>query len=254
MPENLMRGWPSVYFNPVDDNGVSLVDKKNAEQDAEAAAFEDQLLQKAMDDEDKQLTRACLEDLDFDAISFQQPADNMPSPDPPKQKSKSIKAPPTVMSKSAVTALSRPSKASSGPSYRVPTTAAKVRVPTTGILGRKIRPTPTTELSSSSIRHATASAASHSTLGYAKGRAASNNLKKPLHSIFKDGPESQKRIASTTTPEPTAPKVDPLKELEEMIHARHLNVDDEDDLFGSGGGVPLVEDDEFSDFQLKMPE
>lgn len=244
-----MRGWPSVYFNPVDDNGVSLLDKKAAEQDAEAAKYEDELLQKAMDEDDKYLEAAALEELSFDltpATSFQAPSENPASPDPPKRKLK-LNAPPTLMSRSAATALSKPSKPSSAPSFSGPTAAAKARVPLGGILGRKVN-RPVTETISG--RHT--STASHNTLGYAKGRAASNNLKKPLSSIFKDD-AGQKSSASAAPPAPKAPKVDPLKELEDMIRARDMGEDD-DDLFGNGGGVPLVEeDDEYANFQMKMP-
>lgn len=249
-PENLMRGWPSVYFNPVDDYGVSLLDKQAAEQDAAAARYEDELLQKAMDEDDRYLEAAALEELSFDltpATAFHAPAENPASPDPPKRKMK-INAPPTLMSRSAAAALSKPANASSVPTFSAPAAAAKARVPLGGILGRKIRPTAETI----SGRHA--SAASHNTLGYAKGRAASSNLKKPLSSIFKDGTESQKNVAAGSTPAPLAPKVDPLKELEEMIYARDMGDDGEDDLFGNGGGVPLVEEDEYADFQMKMPE
>lgn len=248
-PENLMRGWPSVYFNPVDDNGVSLLDKKAAEQDAEAAKYEDELLQKAMDEDDKYLEAAALEELSFDltpATSFQAPSENPASPDPPKRKLK-LNAPTTLMSKSAATALSKPSKPSSAPSFSAPTAAEKAPVPLGGFLGRKFN-RPVTQIISG--RHT--STASHNTLGYAKGRAASDNLKKPLSSIFKDD-AGHKRSASAAPPAPQAPKVDPLKELEDMIRARDMGEDD-DDLFGNGGGVPLVEDDdEYADFQMKMP-
>jgi hypothetical protein len=250
-----MRGWPSVYFNPVDDNGVSLLDKKVAERDAEAARYEDELLQKAMDEDDKYLEAAALEELNFDlgpATSFQAPAENPASPDPPKRTTKPM-APPTIMSRSAAAALSKPSKPSSAPSFSAPTAAAKTRVPLGGILGRKVRPSPVAETISG--RHATANAASHNTLGYAKGRAASSNLKNPLSSIFKDGSEGQKNNVGTIAPAPSTAKVDPLKELEDMIRARDMEDNDaEDGLFGNGGGVPLVEEDEYADFQMKMPE
>ncbi|TID27691.1 hypothetical protein E2P81_ATG00448 [Venturia nashicola] len=248
-PENLTRGWPSVYFNPVDDNGVSLLEKKAAEQDAAAAKYEDELLQKAMDEDDKYLEAAALEELSFDltpATSFQAPRENPASPDPPKRKLK-LTAPPTIMSKSAAAALSNPSKPAV-PSFSAPTAAAKARVPLGGVLGRKVN-RPATETISARRTNTT----SHNTLGYAKGRAASSNLKKPLTSIFKDGSESHKSGVSSAPPVLKAPKVDPLKELEDMIHARDMG-DDEDDLFGNGGGVPLVEeDDEYADFQMKMP-
>jgi hypothetical protein len=250
-----LRGWPGVYFNSVDDSGVSLLDKKVAEQDAEAARYEDELLQKAMDEDDKYLEAAALEELNFDlgpATSFQKPVENPASPDPPKRKTKPM-APPTIMSRSAAAALSKSSKTSSAPSFAAPTTAAKARVPLGGILGRKVRPSPAAE--ATFARHVTASAASHSTLGYAKGRAASSNLKKPLSSIFKDGSEGQKNGVNAVASAPPAPKFDPLKELEDMIRTRDLKDNDaEDDLFGNGGGVPLVEDDEYADFQMKMPE
>lgn len=226
------------------------MDKKAAEQDAAAARYEDELLQKAMDEDDKYLEAAALEELSFDLIpatSFQAPAENPASPDPPKRKLKS-NAPPTLMSRSAATALSKPSKPAA-PSFSVPAAAAaKARVPLGGALSRKVnRPAAETI----SARHA--STASHNTLGYAKGRVASSNLKKPLTSIFKDGTESHKSGVISAPPAPKAPRVDPLKELEDMVRARDLGEDD-DDLFGNGGGVPLVEeDDEYADFQMKMP-
>ncbi|QDS72821.1 hypothetical protein FKW77_006769 [Venturia effusa] len=249
-PENLVKGWPSVYFNPVDDNGVSLLDKQAAEQDAAAAKYEDELLQKAMDEDDRYLEAAALDELSFEltpATSFQAPAENPASPDPPKRKLKS-NAPPTLMSRSAAMALSKPSKPSSAPSFSAPTAAARARVPLGGILARKPN-RPGTE----SVSGRFTSTTSHNTLGYAKGRAASSNLKKPLSSVFKDGGEGLKGGVNSAPPAPKAPKIDPLKELEDMIRARDMGEDD-DDPFGNGGGVSLVqEDDEYADFQMKMP-
>lgn len=226
------------------------MEKKAAEQDAAAAKYEDELLQKAMDEDDKYLEAAALEELSFDltpATSFQAPAENPASPDPPKRKLE-LKAPPTLMSRSAATTLSKPTRPAA-PSFSAPTAAARARGPLGGgVLSRKVN-RPAAE--NISARHT--STASHNTLGYAKGRAASSNLKKPLSSIFKDGAESHKSGVSSAPPPPKAPKVDPLKELEDMIRARDMGEDD-DDLLGNGGGVPLVEeDDEYADFQMKMP-
>jgi hypothetical protein len=163
-------------------------------------------------------------------------------PQAPMRSPTTLSAPPTLAAKSAASALSAPSKVSSLPSYAAPT---KAKAPVNGILGRKVRQF--TPLAPTITKYAVASAASHNTLGYAKGRAASQGLKKPLTSIFKDGP-IQQRSASVAVPS----HKDPIVELEVLIRAREEAEDDDDDLFG-GGGVSLDLDDQLEDFQLKMP-
>jgi len=241
----MTRGWPSIYF--VDDNGVSLADKREAEQKAFADKYTDELIKKAMEDDSAAVERSVMDDLAFlpsptkplteeDHRLQKKPQAPMRKPTP------KISAPPTLAAKSAASALYRPSKVSPIPSYAAPT---KAKASSSSILGRKTRPA--APLSSSTVKHATASAASHSTLGYAKGRAASQGLRKPLGSVFNDG-SSQQRSASAAAPA----RKDPIKELEELMLLREETAEEDDDLFG-GGGVSLDLDDELEDFQLKMP-
>ncbi|KAF2435045.1 hypothetical protein EJ08DRAFT_675472 [Tothia fuscella] len=255
-PENFTRGWASVYTT--DDNGVSFAAKRDAEFEAKTNAYTDDLLKKSMDDSLGHLDRSVMDDLQIlpsptkSAVS----TDSPPKKFQPAMKKPSMKlsAPPTLTAKSAATALGRTPKAAGIPSYAASTGTTKPKIPssTTGILGRKIRPT-VTRAPPSGARQAAAVAASHSTLGYAKGRAASQGLKKPLSSIFKD----ETTVVPATAA--AAPKKDAVRELEDIVHAReeaaNANAgDDDDDFFGGGGGVSLTagEEDE-EEFQLSVP-
>ena len=195
----------------------------------------EEILQKALDDDFRDCERTLAEDLAFD-----EPA---PAPAKKADKAQKPKTKPvgTIAARSAASALAKPSKPSSGPSYAAPTAAARAKAPSGGLLGRKARPTPAAPLAS---KQSLAPAISHSTLGYAKGRAVSNTLRKPLAGVFQD----QTQVI--------APKKDPIKELEEIVRAREyeeMGIDDDEDVFG-GGGVSLLEDEDYADFQMKIPE
>jgi hypothetical protein len=244
-PENFSRGWASVYLDPVDDNGVSLSDRREAEQTALANQYTDELLKKALDEGFATLERSVMDDIAFlpsptkSEAEEHHPLQKKPQA-PMRQPTTKLSAPPTLAAKSAASVLAGPPKVSSLPSYTAPT---KAKVPATGILGRKVRQSAPLA-PSTTTKFAKASAASHSTLGYAKGRAASQGLKKPLSSVFKDGPG-----ANAAAPA----RKDPVVELEEIVRLREEAAeDDDDDLFG-GGGVSLDLDDELEDFQLRMP-
>jgi hypothetical protein len=247
-PENFNRGWASIYLDPIDDNGVSLSDRREAAQTAAVSRFTDDLLKKSLEESFASVERAVMEEIAFlpspTKADFEEHHPLQKKPQAPvRRPTTKLSAPPTLAAKSAASVLRAPSKLSSLPSHAAMTNA---KAPTDGILGRKVRqlaPLAT----STTTRYAKASAASHSTLGYAKGRAVSQGLKKPLSSVFRDGPSQQKN-SSVVPPVRT----DPLDELEELVRQREEAFEDDGDaLFG--GGVSLDLDDELDDFQLKMP-
>jgi hypothetical protein len=92
-----------------------------------------------------------------------------------------------LRARSAATALT--SSSASRPNYAAPTAAAKSRLPSTLVTGRKT-PRPLNEPTAS--RQASASAASRSTIGYAQGRAARAVplQRKPLSNVTKPAPSS----------------------------------------------------------------
>lgn len=234
------RGWAGVYLNPVDDNGVSLLENRAAKQDAALNKYTDDLLKKSMETDMAELEHSLMEEFAFLPSPTKSVTEDDPllqkRPQPPiKKPTTKLTPPPTLAAKSAACALSRPV-----PSYAAPTGAAKARAPASGFLVRKTRPT--APLAPSMVRHAAASAASHSTLGYAKGRAASQGLKKPLSSVFNDKPAQMQ------------PRKDTVKELADLMCLQREAVEEDDaDHFG-GGGVSLDLEDDLENFQLKVPD
>lgn len=213
--KNLTRGWAAEYHRDslaeFEAEDAKIRKKEQEELEKECAGLTQELLDMADEEE------------------YEMPAivKNIPT-----------KPVGTVVSRSAASALSRPSKPL--PSYAAPTVAAKAKTPSFGILGNK-------KLAPASVVPIGNGRASHSTLGYAKGRAVSNNIRQPLAGVFK---------ADELQPKPK--RKNPLKELEDIVRAREyaeagLGPDDDDADF-VGGGVPLYDEDEGEVFQFKIPE
>jgi hypothetical protein len=248
-PENFNRGWASIYHDPVDDNGVSLSDRREAAQTAAVNKYTDELLKKSLDESFASIERAVLQEIAFlpsptkADVEGHRPLQKKPQA-PMRKPTTKLSAPPTLAAKTAASVLHAPPAMSSFPSYAAST---KANAPTSGVLGRKVRQ-PAPLAPPAATRHGKASAASHSTLGYAKGRAVSQGLKKPLSSVFRDGPSPQN---GTSAALPACK--DPVVELEELVRLREEAADDDDDDMFGGGGVSLDLDDELDDFQLKMP-
>jgi hypothetical protein len=166
---NLMRGWQSYYYDPVDENGVSKKEKEF-----------DKAVTNALNEADEKIRRA-VEDVQWTVGDvpetfgnrFKGMDDTVTTSGQAKNTSKlSSKGPATVTSKMAAAALSVIPKAT--PS--VPNSVKIKSKPATSLLaqGRKTAiPMPTNQ---SEMRYTTAAVASRSTIGYTKGRSTSHVL------------------------------------------------------------------------------
>lgn len=191
----------------------------------------------------------------------------------------------TMSAKSAASVLSqKPSSSQTLPSYAAPTvSSAKARAPSSqGLFGKKIR-----EESGSTGRHETALAASRSTLGYGKGRAVSHNLRSPVASAFASAVEGgggtvgRRAVSGAAATVLTAGGLDNgggagagagamsptpsrnvksaaqlLREMEEEIRERELQIESDPDNDSRPSVLDLLADDDdgLDDFQFPVPE
>jgi hypothetical protein len=231
-PENLMRGWAEVYMNPVDEHGVHQSDRLRAERNAKIQKIQDARMQQSLDDAFDSIDRDLMEDLGL-PVKAKQPA----------------KAPGTLRSKDAASALSNAQSRRVGPSG-----SSKPHLPAVLNVRKTRQPAP----SVSSTRFANASAASKSTLGYAQGRAISQKVRKPITSVFRDdGASAPSRSVSTALSGNSVSDGDYDKRAEEVVAALRkqdlgaVDADLDADLF-SPPAVSLDDDDDV--FQLPPPE
>lgn len=217
---NLMTGMSQTYFNPLDDEGFSQNDRESQARMKQFDIDSAIELQKALDDDVADAERNLLEDLGIA---------------PPKPTAVQKKAPGTLVSRNAASALSKSSK----PTPRLTTAPAQVKAkprinPILNI--RKVRQPAPLSTDSSSQRAATASAASRSTLGYARGRAVSQRVRKPATSVFKDeaasgGAEDAQALKAAGDIVSLLRNLDVAEEDEEMLFGEDDNgvIDDDDD-------------------------
>lgn len=283
--KNYTRGMWSTYFNPVDDDGISRLEREDALRDERIRRETDEVLQRKCDGMFAKAVANITGTAPPPAPVASRPttASSTTSARAPNKKPtipKATRQPTTLTSRTAATALRQPS---SKPHFSAPTAAAKARVPTSALpLSRKKQPVAAAAPTNpSAMRHTAATAASRTTLGYANGRAASSSLRKPLplggsemRDLKRDGKRSTTAPVSAglarggsdaaVGPEKATTQKSEDEVLVEMLRARGLGHggeeevegDDEDDLLrGSfGAGLLLDVEDEFEGFQLAMPE
>jgi hypothetical protein len=183
--ENSTRGIWEAYHNPVEADGRTRLQRKfdeGLDKDRKKRDVEfDRMFEEQMAKEDAETRRY---------FGLEEPAKKASTiaakPLAPKKTAPSS-GPSTLRARSAATALT--SSSASRPNYAAPTAAAKSRLPSTLVAGRKT-PKPLNEPTAS--RQASASAASRSTIGYAQGRAARAVplQRKPLSNVTKPAPFS----------------------------------------------------------------
>lgn len=229
--DNLMRGYHELYFNPVDENGISRIDKKEQAELAKAQKEGDEAVLKAM--EDLEWTVRDVPET-FEPYRQKQIAEQLK-----KSELLSKKGPSTVLARRAASALSSHVKpapmATSGtkPALTVP----KTRTPTTFLSREKKVPLPSNP---SAMRHTAAAAASRSTIGYSQGRSASGALRKTVLPARSASTVSS-HSGSTITPARFAKKAEEVKEVDEWRRPKFLGAFevDEDDLEpGLRGALP----------------
>lgn len=190
---NLTKGWQEYYFNPVDENGISLAQKREDEADAKAAKETDDRILREMEELDWSVGD-CPGLPSVVKKTIEQPK---PKPAAPAQAKTTLpgRAPSTINSRNAASVLSTAPKATAAhPALSAVSAGAskpKSRFPFLSG-GKKAQPAPA---SSSNTRFAVAAAASRSTMGYNKGRSASS----VVHEKSKPPPRSTTALSFTST-------------------------------------------------------
>jgi hypothetical protein len=232
-PGNLMRGIYQKYHNPVDENGLTRMDR------GYEAAY-----QKSIKDADERLMKMMEEDWTigdvpetFRHLKKKQPVMKDTKPIEKKVVPLSNKGPATIASRKAASALSVAPKTTLAPPK---TTKPK---PNNSSLSRR-KPAPPAPTNNPMI----AAAASRSTLGYNKGRNASTALKKKEGGFARSVSNVSQASDTTITPARFAEK-DSGPGSEEWRRLKFLgafDVDDEDLEPGLRGALPecLRRDDE----------
>ncbi|KAF1987808.1 hypothetical protein K402DRAFT_420153 [Aulographum hederae CBS 113979] len=212
---NLTRGWATTYLNPVDDDGVSYLERKGKEQIAKGVEEVDRILEEGVTRDLKEMEESVRISLGLDPVSTKS-ADEAAIKDsriPLKQSrygvgTTSARIAASALAQTKSTASSRRSALASKPasSSNARPIASK---PASSILSRKplsaskavSKELPQPEAES---RYRTASAASKTTLGYAAGRTASKTARSGLGGAFEAPKEARfgkgPAVSSTTTP------------------------------------------------------
>ncbi|RBQ76171.1 hypothetical protein FVER14953_07812 [Fusarium verticillioides] len=169
--ENIMKGYYQHFYNPIDDDGVSLQDRQLAETMKKVAA--------KAEERNKQERAALafnIDDLSDTEVQIRAPAPKASIADS-ERKVKGIrtKQPSSLASRRAASALSIHSDASSNSKASSVARTTKIRKPLTSLyqskkpVARSVVPAKTSPAES-----ATGVAASRTTIGYNRGRSASS--------------------------------------------------------------------------------
>jgi len=215
-------------MNPVDSNGFTELEREHQSNHQRFEKYSEDQLNKAM--------LEVFDEIDRDIMYIKKAA--APAKRPP----------PTIASRGAASALSRPTKPVARLTKAPAPAAARPRAhPVLNI--RKARtPVPVTD---DPAAQRSATAASRNTLGYAQGRAVSQRVRKPATGVFRDDSIS----ANATIPRDIEDEeaLSQAKDIVDQLRVQDVKLDEEEEeeeLFGHKDFL----DDELDDFQLAMPE
>ncbi|KAH7062447.1 hypothetical protein B0J12DRAFT_238209 [Macrophomina phaseolina] len=260
--KNLIRGTYQTYFDPVDDDGVHLSDKRIAEHKAKVNARHDAMLQKNLEE-----TLGPLSDEERELFGF------APAPKPtqesnaPHARPANVAKPPiatrrplsaaatskpsTLASRNAASILSNASNVTASMRANARSRSAlSTAAPPTTLQPRK-KPTLATApcaSNSSSMRHQAATAASRTTLGYGKGRTVGPSVRRPLGQSSGNQQRSVSQPGSAHTRSASAASARPaLPQRSRSAWTRH---DSDATLVGSHTHLPSY--DENDDPEMEM--
>jgi hypothetical protein len=253
---NMMRGWHSYYHNPVDENGVSLREKKFEKELERVRRETDERVLKALEEEDWTIG-------DVPEISehLRLPRDDVRLKDKTNQPSKRSaalvsKGPATVTSRTAASALSmlprEPVLQSKNTNRRVAPKAS------TSFLARGKKPATPAPVNPSTMRHTVAAAASRSTIGYTKGRNASSVLNMRTAGLLRSTSNLSNASDRTITPASYAQQQGSDSVREDWRRLQFLGAFDTDDedlepaLRGVAPDFLMKEEDAEEDFVLTL--
>ncbi|KAK3325436.1 hypothetical protein B0H66DRAFT_599598 [Apodospora peruviana] len=256
-PENMFKGYYQYYFNHVDDNGMSLMERQMEER-----------RQRDFQRGDEQIRK--------DVEEFDWSIGDVPSSKDMKEKEedtntgiltatklaqRQLQRPPaTIASRKAASALAmalKPSTSAQAKILNKPAQLAK-KTPLSLLVGRKPVPK-TAPLRNSSQERATAVVASRSTLGYSKGRSALSavrgrdepaNIPEEVTATTRTLMRSVSTASSGSDRTITPARFAQTQESEDWKKLEFLSIFDVDEEDGNLGGTPQFDDDLDDDFQL----
>ena len=261
-PENMLKGYYDFYFNPVDENGVSLKEREMEERRQRDLKKLDEQVRKDMDDFDwsvgdvpgsKQAKKTGASMTALTASTTLLKSDK-------KALRPLLKHPSTIASRKAASALSIAPKTATNSQARInkpAPTAAKGPPYLFPVRKPAQRPVLTRE---SSAERATAVAASRSTLGYSKGRTTLSTIHSPdppqpagrsfTRSVSTASSGSDTTITPARFAQSQASKTE-NGELKKLEFLSIFDVDEDDD--GNLGGSAMLHDDGLDDeFKLDL--
>lgn len=252
-PENILRGYYDHYYNPVDEDGVSLREREVEDQRQRDFKKLDEQVKKDMDEFDWSIgdvpeTKTLKQKKSVSAVSESSQATVKAIKKPVMREA--TKQPPTIVARKAASALALSSRPATATAARKPMAPPPARNGPNCLLPlKRTRPAVTRE---SSTERATAVAASRSTLGYSKGRSFSSAIQgskpatRPPRTLTRSVSTASTASDSTITPARfahiQAKGDEPLRRLEFLSI---FDGDDEDDGNLGGGPLPVDDDDEF---------
>jgi hypothetical protein len=259
-PENLLRGYYNTFYNPVDDDGVSLRERE----------FEENM-KKALQKGEERIKKE-IEECDWSVCDVPEtasylakkkaPQASIPTPGMGAKVCQGVpKYPPTIASRKAASALALSTDATKARAFKPLQQSANVNkqassflLPTKRGLNKEIMP------SKSSMESKVDEALSRSTIGYTKGRSASSI-------VHKDGQPSTGGVGravgnapraashSTVGPARLGQSVTSQTETAESLQRLHFlsifDADEEADEALRGLSNPLL-DEADEDFELKL--
>lgn len=238
-PENLLRGYYENYHDPVDENGVRLKERQ----------FEERL-QKALREGDERILRDvedikwAASDMDETKPAHEEPPTRLTRGTGARSTQATSRAPPTIASKRAASALSMASTLTDK-KHQPPVQAKKPRsfLPSRHA-SQPVAPT------KSQPETVVGEAASRSTLGYAKGRSASSALqtKRQFSRTPSGASVSSEHSDVTITPANFNKAQEPKPQFLSIFDPGEYS---DDDGFGKSADVNFDDDEEF---QLKVDE
>ncbi|EMD90944.1 hypothetical protein COCC4DRAFT_80893 [Bipolaris maydis ATCC 48331] len=181
--QDMVRGIWQAYHNPIEDDGRTREQRKFEEELQKGRKQRDEHFEKIFA---SQMAKDDAEMREYYGIKEPKKEAAPRAVTSVSALRKAPTGPSTIRARSAAAALLPTSK----PSYAAPTVAAKSRVPTGPVFGRKGAKTPT-EMTAS--RQVSTSVVSKNTIGYAQGRAgraAPAAARKPLSNVTKPAPFS----------------------------------------------------------------
>ena len=257
-PENMFKGYYQYYFNPVDDNGKTSMERDMEEQQKRSFERGEEQIRKDMDEFDWSIG-----DVPESKDLFKKKAvvATTSTVAPGKRLARPVpKQPSTIASRKAASALAMPTKPpATAPARQVKTAApATTRAPSRGFLLPKRKPAqPVPQPTIAARERAAAIAASRSTLGYTKGRSTSSVVLGDNDLAGRQPPVAPKprtlmRSVSTASSTSDA-TITPARFAQlELKRPDFLSIFDADEEEGNlGGGMPPMDDSD-DDFQLTM--